>query len=162
MAKFSSAYGQSESDWRSDTSLAYAILRITFGVNIGVRGIMRMVSGTGAFAQGMLKQFENTAMPTFIVEPFALVLPYVESLIGLLILVGFQTRPALIAGSLMMTALTFGTMIRQDFQIAWLQLSYVIIFFILLALRSWNLISVDWLVMRESHRASKNAEVTMK
>ena len=34
-------------------------------------------------------------------------------------------------------------MVRQDFQIAFLQLAYVIVFFLLLALRSWNRISVD-------------------
>ena len=73
----------------------------------------------------------------------ALTLPWVESAIGLMIVLGVQTRIALVAGSLMMTALTFGTMVRQDFQIAFLQLAYVLIFFILLALRSWNLISVD-------------------
>jgi hypothetical protein len=34
-------------------------------------------------------------------------------------------------------------MLRQDFTIAWLQLDYAIAFFVLIALRSWNLISVD-------------------
>jgi thiosulfate dehydrogenase [quinone] large subunit len=67
----------------------------------------------------------------------------VETLIGLCIVVGFQTRAALVAGSLMIAALTFGTMLRQDFTIAWLQVDYAIAFFILIALRSWNLISVD-------------------
>jgi hypothetical protein len=43
----------------------------------------------------------------------------------------------------MIAGLTFGTMLRQDFTIAWLQLDYAIAFFILIALRSWNLISVD-------------------
>jgi thiosulfate dehydrogenase [quinone] large subunit len=57
--------------------------------------------------------------------------------------IGFQTRAALVAGSLMIAALTFGTMLRQDFTIAWLQVDYAIAFFILIALRSWNLISVD-------------------
>jgi thiosulfate dehydrogenase (quinone) large subunit len=82
-------------------------------------------------------------MPPAFLIPFASVLPFVETLIGLCIVVGFQTRAALVAGSLMITALTFGTMLRQDFTIAWLQVDYAIAFFILIALRSWNLISVD-------------------
>src|SRR5439155_21904478 len=134
---------QSESDWRSDASLAYALLRITFGMNLFMRGVMRIYSGTGGFAQGMLKQFEGTPMPSAIIHPFALALPWVESAIGLMIILGVKTRIALVAGSLMMTALTFGTMVRQDFQIAFLQLGYVILFFLLLALRSWNRISID-------------------
>ena len=134
---------QPESDWRSDGSLAYALMMLTFGVNLFIRGIMRIYMGSGVFAQGMLKQFENTPMPAAIIQPFALSLPWVESVVGLLIILGLQTRIALVVGSLMMTVLTFGTMVRQDFQTAWLQLGYVLIFFVLLALRSWNLISVD-------------------
>jgi len=134
---------QPESDWRSDGSLAYALMRLTFGVNLFMRGIMRLYMGSGVFAQGMLKQFEGTPMPAAIIQPFALSLPWVESVVGLLIMLGLQTRIALVVGSLMMTVLTFGTMVRQDFQTAWLQLGYVLIFFVLLALRSWNLISVD-------------------
>ena len=92
----------------------------------------------------MLTQFKDVpAMPPGFLVPFASVLPFIEMLIGLCILIGFQTRAALIAGSLMITALTFGTMMRQDFTIAWLQLDYAIAFFILIALRQWNLISVD-------------------
>ena len=132
-----------ESDWRSDGSLAYALMRLTFGVNLFMRGVMRIYMGTGGFAQGMLKQFEGMPMPAAIIQPFALALPWVESAIGLMLILGLQTRVALVAGSLMMTVLTFGTMVRQDFQTAWLQLGYVLMFFVLLALRSWNLISVD-------------------
>src|SRR5437667_881150 len=93
-----------ESDWRSDGSLAYALLRLTFGVNLFMRGIMRIYTGTGGFAQGMVKQFENMPMPVAIIMPFALTLPWVESAIGLMIVLGVQTRIALVAGSLMMTA----------------------------------------------------------
>ena len=137
---------QSESDWRSDRSLAYALMRVSFGVNLFMRGVMRIYSGTGGFAQGMLKQFEGTPMPPAIIQPFALTLPWVESLIGLMIILGLRTREALVAGSLMMMLLTFGTMVRQDFQIAFLQLAYVIVFFLLLALRSWNLIAIDAII----------------
>ncbi len=144
----------SEYDWRSDHSLAYALMRVTFGVNIFMRGVMRIYSGTGGFAQGMLKQFEGTPMPPAIIRPFALTLPWVESLIGLMIILGLKTRAALVAGSVMMTILTFGTMVRQDFQIAFLQLAYVIVFFLLLALRSWNVISVDGAIVGDDSASS--------
>ena len=54
-----------------------------------------------------------------------------------------QTRLALIVGGLMMTLLTFGTMQIENFQNAWLQLTYALVFFVVLALRSWNRISLD-------------------
>ncbi|TMG78935.1 MAG: DoxX family membrane protein [Betaproteobacteria bacterium] len=136
--------GMQTSDWRSDGSLAYSLFRFTFGLNIMMRGVVRIAMGLPAFQNYMLTQFKDVpVMPSAFLIPFATVLPFVETLIGLCILLGFQTRAALIAGALMIAGLTFGTMLRQDFTIAWLQLDYAIAFFLLIALRSWNLISVD-------------------
>ncbi len=132
------------SNWRSNEALAYGIFRFTFGMNIMMRGIVRIALGLPAFQNYMLTQFKDVPlMPRAFLIPFASVLPFVETLIGFCIMVGLATRTALVAGALMIAALTFGTMLRQDFTIAWLQVDYAIAFFILLALRSWNLISVD-------------------
>ena len=133
-------------DWRSDASLAYAILRLTLGVNIGLRGIVRIAHGSAAFAQGIVKQMEPTILPPAAVYAFAVTLVWVESAVGLLLILGFQTRPALIVGGLMMTLLTFGTMQIENFQNAWLQLMYALVFFVVLVCRKWNLISLDALM----------------
>lgn len=136
--------GMQTSSWSSDGSLAYGIFRFTFGMNIMMRGIVRIAVGLPAFQNYMLTQFKDVpVMPQALLIPFATVLPFVETIIGFCIMVGLQTRAALVAGALMIAALTFGTMLRQDFTIAWLQLDYAIAFFILIALQSWNLISVD-------------------
>jgi thiosulfate dehydrogenase [quinone] large subunit len=133
-----------ESDRWSDRSLAYALFRLTFGVNIMMRGVVRIALGRTAFITYMLTQFKDVpVMPPAFLIPFATVLPYIESVVGLMLVLGFKTRAALIVGSLMITALTFGTMLRNDFTIAWLQLTYAIVFFLLMAFRSWNLLSVD-------------------
>jgi thiosulfate dehydrogenase [quinone] large subunit len=137
---------QVETDWRSDASIAYAILRLTLGVNIGLRGAVRIAHGTTAFAQGIVKQMEPTVLPPSAVYAFAWTLVWVESAVGLLLILGLQTRLALIVGGLMMTLLTFGTMQIENFQNAWLQLTYALVFFVVLALRSWNLVSLDALL----------------
>jgi thiosulfate dehydrogenase (quinone) large subunit len=137
---------QGGKDWRSDASVAYAILRLTLGVNIAFRGIVRIAHGPAAFAQGIVKQMEPTILPASLVYAFAATLVWVESAVGLLLIFGLQTRLALIVGGLMMTLLTFGTMQIENFQNAWLQLTYALVFFVVLALRSWNVISLDaWL-----------------
>ena len=138
--------GQTSTTWRSDASIAYAILRLTLGVNIGLRGIVRIAHGPAAFAQGIVKQMEPTILPPSLVYAFAASLIWVESAVGILLILGLQTRLALIVGGLMMTLLTFGTMQIENFQNAWLQLTYALIFFVVLALRSWNLISLDALL----------------
>ena len=135
--------GQPVTNWRSDASVAYAILRLTLGVNIGLRGIVRVAHGPAAFAQGIVKQMEPTILPPSLVYAFAASLIWVESAVGILLILGLQTRLALIMGGLMMTLLTFGTMQIENFQNAWLQLTYALVFFVVLALRSWNLISID-------------------
>lgn len=133
-------------DW-SDTSLAYAIFRLTFGVNICFRGVARIfVLGLDNFAAGMMKQFSATAFPAAFLSTFAHTLPWIETALGVMIILGLKTRLALIVGGLMMTCLTFGTMILQDFTLAWLQLTYAIAFFLLLAARAWNVISLDALL----------------
>jgi thiosulfate dehydrogenase [quinone] large subunit len=146
---------QAETNWRSDASIAYAILRLTLGVNICLRGIVRIAHGPGVFAQGMVKQMEATVLPPSLVYAFASTLVWVESAVGLLLILGLQTRAALIAGGLMMTALTFGTMQIENFQNAWLQLTYALVFFVALACRSWNLISLDALMGSRSTGARK-------
>src|SRR6266516_1333631 len=120
--------GPADNDWRSDPSIAYAILRLTLGVNIALRGIVRIAHGPGAFAQGMVKQMEPTVLPPSAVYAFASTLVWVESAVGLLLILGLQTRLALIVGGLMMAVLTFGIMQIENFQNAWLQLTYALVF----------------------------------
>ena len=145
---------QGSPDWRSDTAIAYAILRLTFGVNLCFRGVVRItVNGLDNFAGGLTGMFESTWFPAIAVTSFGYVTPIVETLMGLALIVGLFTRPALIVGGLMMTALTFGTMFLENFDLAWLQLTYALVFFILLASRSWNTISLDslWFSARSGH-----------
>jgi thiosulfate dehydrogenase [quinone] large subunit len=152
--------GTQTSDWRSDGSLAYGLFRFTFGLNLMMRGIVRIAMGLPAFQTYMLTQFKDVpVMPPAFLIPFASALPFVETVIGLCILVGFQTRAALVVGALMIAALTFGTMLRQDFTIAWLQLDYALAFFVLIALRSWNLISVDAMLRRDVSERAATARV---
>lgn len=133
----------------SDARIAYAILRLTLGINIALHGITRIMKGTGGFAELLVTQFQATLLPRILVEAFAHTLPWTETIIGLLVLAGLATRFALIAGGLLMALLTFGTTLRQDFGIAGLQLSYSIAYFMLLSLRSRNGFSLDaWLQAR--------------
>ena len=132
-----------ETSWHSDPALAYAILRFTFGVNICFRGVMRIYHGTDGFAADLVKQFANAPMPPGPVSAFGHVVPWIEAAIGVLLILGLGTRAALIVGGLMMASLTFGTMLLENFNLAWLQLTYAGFFFLLLAYRSWNVISVD-------------------
>jgi thiosulfate dehydrogenase [quinone] large subunit len=126
-----------------DSSLAYALLRITLGLNIFMHGTSRLLAGVGNFVSGMIKLFQGTVLPTAVVVPFGYALPWLEAGLGFLIIVGFRTREALVAGSLLMLALTFGTALRQDWEVAGVQLLYSAVYAALIAALRYNSLSVD-------------------
>jgi thiosulfate dehydrogenase [quinone] large subunit len=132
----------------NDFALAYALLRITLGINIAIHGISRIVAGPAAFVATLTKQFAGTPLPHFAVQGFAYALPWAEALIGLLLLFGAFTRGALIAGALLIAVLTFGSTLHQDWDVAGLQLIYAVVYFLLLALLRHNALSVDGLLSR--------------
>ena len=126
-----------------DLALAYLFLRGTLGINLALHGVSRLLAGPGGFAHGLVAEFQKTLLPGWSVLAFGLVLPWVEALIGLLILVGWRTRAALIAGSLLMAVLTFGSCLRQDWQGAGAQLVYAAVLAALLAFRERNVHALD-------------------
>lgn len=126
-----------------DVSLAYALLRITLGLNIFMHGVSRLLAGLGNFVTVMAKTFENTPVPTTLVVIFSYGLPWLEGLIGLLILIGLRTRESLLSGAVLMLLLTFGTALRQDWNVAAIQLLYSIVYALLIAGLRHNAFSVD-------------------
>ena len=131
-----------------DAVIAYAILRLSFGVNIMLHGISRLLVGPSGFLAYLNHYFEHAPLiPKSFLPLFGAVLPPVETTLGLLLLLGLFTRFALIAGGLVMTALVFGTNLAQDWNVAGLQLIYCFLYYYLLAhRRERNLWSLDrWL-----------------
>lgn len=126
-----------------DAQLAYLLLRVYVGVNLAMHGVTRLLSGTGAFVEGMVRAFAQTALPASLVHAFGVVLTPLELLLGVLVLLGAWLRPALIGASLLMTALTFGTTLRQDWATVGIQLVYALAYFVLLVRRSDDVLSVD-------------------
>jgi len=132
----------------SDKSLAYGVLRFAFGINIFGHGFIRVMTGTDKFVAWMLKEMQGTMLPEAIVRPFAYVVAWGELLLGLALILGLFTRSALVLGGLLIAALTFGTTLRQDWGIAGLQVTYSLLYFVLLYFReNNNQLSVDALLL---------------
>jgi thiosulfate dehydrogenase (quinone) large subunit len=138
--------------WLDDMSLAYALLRIALGLNLFMHGISRLLAGVENFVNSMVKTFQNTILPTAVVVPFGYALPWLEAAIGLLLIIGFRTREALVSGALLMLALTFGTTLRQDWDVAAIQLFYSTVYAILIAALRYNSLSVDEKVFAAASR----------
>lgn len=127
-----------------DAVWAYTILRLSFGANIMLHGIARLVVGHAAFLAYLTHYFATTPeVPSSLLPTFARILPLVETGLGLLLILGLWTRFALITGALVITGLVIGTNLAQDWTVAGLQLIYAFIYYYLLVHRDKNLVSMD-------------------
>lgn len=136
----------------SDQRLAYALLRIVAGLNLLMHGVGRMLAGPSTFASKLVGQFAHAPLPGWSVWSFGMVLPAIEALLGLLLLIGLRTRAALVGASLLMMVLTFGSGLVQDWPVAGLQLTYALVFSVLLFLLRYNGWSADACMYREEHK----------
>jgi len=125
-----------------DRSLARALLRLALGLNLLLHGLVR-VPILGKFAEGMAREFSATVLPGSLVDAFALCLPFAETIIGALLVIGLWQRAVLAAGMLMMTALVFGTALLQHWDVLTQQMFDVFLYAALLATRSWDRWSFD-------------------
>ena len=87
----------------TNRSLAQALLRWTLGFNLLGHGLNR-IGHPQRFAEGMASDFAHTLLPRPVVLAFAFLLPFLEALLGALLLSGFFVRWALLAGALLVVA----------------------------------------------------------
>jgi thiosulfate dehydrogenase (quinone) large subunit len=130
-------------DRPKDAALGYLLLRATIGTKIFAHGLSRIRAGPSHLADALVPPFQHTLLPAGFVRLFAPALPGAESIIGMLLLVGFRTRLALLAGSLLILTLTFGATLNQDWESAGLQLIYATVYALLLAFRCHNSFSAE-------------------
>jgi thiosulfate dehydrogenase [quinone] large subunit len=131
----------------SDTVIAYTILRLSFGANILLLGLSRVLNGRPAFLAYLNHYFEHAHLISPGMLPvFAAVLPWVETTLGLLLMLGLFSRFTLIVGALVMTGLVIGTNLAQDWLVSGLQLPYCFIYYYLLIHLEQNTASLDSLL----------------
>jgi thiosulfate dehydrogenase (quinone) large subunit len=115
----------------TNRALAQALLRWTLGVNLLGHGLNRLGHPVG-FAEGMANEFAHTFLPRVAVLAFAFVIPFLEPLLGVLLLSGFFVRWALLAGAFLMMALSFGTALIGHWDVLTQQLVYGVVYFLLI------------------------------
>lgn len=140
----------------SDRQLAHAVLRLVFGTNITVHGLVR-VGAPGSFADALVQGFANTPLPEWSVRAFAVGLPFVELAVGLCILLGLRLRLALVAGGVVLASLTFGECLRQEWSAVGLHLSYALAYYVLLSRAADARFTVDGLLRSRRPEAALSA-----
>lgn len=128
----------------SNVAIAYAILRLSFGANIMLHGVSRLLNGRPAFLAYLTHYFEHAHLiPASSLPAFGAVLPWVETIVGLLLMIGLFSRFIMIFGALVMLCLVVGTNLAQDWLVSGLQLIYCFLYYYLLVHLDENTISID-------------------
>ena len=128
----------------SNIVIAYTILRLSFGANILLHGLSRVLNGKAAFLAYLTHYFEHAHLvPAGMLPIFAAVLPWVETTLGLLLVLGLFSRLALIVGGLVLAVLVVGTNLAQDWLVAGLQIPYCFVYYYLLIHLEQNRMSLD-------------------
>jgi thiosulfate dehydrogenase [quinone] large subunit len=122
--------------------MAFALARIGLGMNIALHGLVRLPHIAG-FAAGLRPEFSQTFLPGALVELTGYAIVIGEATVGLLVLFGLWLRPSLVAGLLLMLLLEFGTCLRQEWNTAGLQLTYIAFYAVLIATARYDLCSLD-------------------
>ena len=128
-------------DWQTtllnrDLPVAYLMVRLTMGFHMFAHGAVRLPI-LADFASQTVTEFAAVRLiglpffPAWLVYPFALSVPVVEFLVGILLILGFKTKLASIAGGVTLLLLMFGTVARMNFGTAHLMWFYVLIFALL-------------------------------
>ena len=136
--------------FRDSKAIAYALMRIALGINFFGHGFFRILSGVSAFAQHTAQEMDKGPLPHALSLSFGYCIPWIEITLGILLILGLLTRPALVAAACFMISLTFGTTSIQNWNGAGTQLIYSFIIFAVLWLVDANAISVDSLLWRRS------------
>ena len=124
--------------------IAYALFRVTLGLNFFFHGSMRLITGLSAWIATQLPLFtEQPILPMPLVQGFLYVLPFIEATIGTLLLLGLYTRGALIAGALVILSLILGTGVRQEWGSVGAQTLYGIYFYLLISRLEDNWLALD-------------------
>jgi thiosulfate dehydrogenase [quinone] large subunit len=134
-----------------DYVLAFFTLRLALGINELMHGVTRIFMGAGlggflAFAQN---QFKDTPLPVWQVRSFSAVVPIAELIIGVLLILGLWTRWALAFAAVLMLGIIFGTAVRSDWQLVFLQMFYSLLYALMLVWRRYDAWSVDSLISKK-------------
>ena len=72
-------------------SLGYRLLELILGLNFFLHGAVRLLGDYSGFVGSVLKGFEPTILPAFLVLPVAYLIPVAEAFIGIaLVSAGFN------------------------------------------------------------------------
>lgn len=129
-------------------ALGYFILRLSLGVDMIMHYVVRTWGISQDFVPVTEKMFVGNLLPMSWVHYFLTYLPYLEGVLGVLLVLGCLSRWAITTEGLLVTVLMFGTALRSDWTVVSHQMIYILFVFLLLATEQYDYFSIDSLLAR--------------
>lgn len=107
----------------TNAELAFVLGRLLLGLNFLLHGLVRLPK-LAVFRAGIVKEFAAAPLPPALVSAYATALPFVEGGIGLLLVLGLWTRPALAAAMLVIMSLVLGSSLLEKWSLVGDQMLY--------------------------------------
>jgi len=96
-------------------TMAVALGRWALGVLMFFAGLGKIIGGVGGFVNGYLvPAFSKTFLPAGLVAAYGYAVPFVELLVGILLLTGIARNSALMLNGVLLISLAFGQMLLQQ------------------------------------------------
>ena len=123
-------------------NIGFAILRLMLGINMLGRSIVRLPE-LNNFASEMAEGFADTFLPESFVFVYAFIIVITESIIGVMLILGWKTRWGLTIMGLLLCTLAFGVLMQQNFGTAANIMIYGIAVFMLLFTSEYDYFGID-------------------
>lgn len=91
-----------------DFKTIFFFLKLPISVSLLGHGLVRLPK-LATFSNWMVTTMEKSIIPDFLIVPFGYVLPVAEFLIGLSLVIGFQTKYTIFSGLILMSILILGS-----------------------------------------------------
>ncbi len=116
---------------------AYTLARLPIGISLLGHGFIR-IPKLQQFTEGMLQSFSATTFPVFVVKPFAMVLPFLEFLLGVALIIGFQMKTTATVGVILMCVFIFGMSFQENWNAIYIEMVYGLYFAVLYLFADYN------------------------
>lgn len=123
-------------------TLSFVFIRLGIGISMFGHGLVR-IPKLSTFSNGMVSSFSESFLPGQLVLPFSLALPFLEFLIGLLLILGWKTRLAGISGAILMLFLMFGTSMIENWGALPSQMIHLLFFVLVYEFHQVNTFALD-------------------
>ncbi|WP_262147060.1 MauE/DoxX family redox-associated membrane protein [Chryseobacterium foetidum] len=114
-----------------DFKTLFFFLRLPIAISLAGHGLVR-IPKLQTFTEGMVKSMEKSVIPDILITPFGYLLPFLEAILGIVLLIGFKPKPTIYASLALMSILILGSSSVENWSAIEAQLLHSLYLFVLL------------------------------